>query len=249
LLPEKSEPVPVPLPLDRENVAPLRLPIGGYVQAIDFDRLVPAATEANGLVELVFRPGHHGIPGGVYGWISPASARTERLEKEFASSLVVGPVRTEYQDLEYSVRQLVELSLRALSPGINDPYTALAALDRLARSLAVIMARGPAQERWCDKDGNVRVAAPVVTFEGLVDEALTQIRQVAAANPAILIKLAEMIGQLLPLSTLEQARVLHKHLASVDAAGRRNIADDGDLAALDERIAAARRTAAGGTTS
>jgi uncharacterized membrane protein len=229
--------------VDRTNGSALVLPAGGYVQAIDFDQLVSAAAKANGVVKLAVRAGHHGIPGGTYGWVNPASARSKELERVFASSLILGSVRTSYQDLEFSVRQLVEISLRALSPGVNDPYTALAAIDRLARSIAVIMQRGAAQSLWCDQDGFVRVTAPAVTFEGLVDAALTQIRQVASSHPAILIRLAENIGQLLLLATPEHARVLLKHVTLVEAAGRRNIPDASDLNDLEERIAHARSCA------
>jgi uncharacterized membrane protein len=240
LLPEEATVPASQVAIDRDNAAPLTLPTGGYVQAIDFDQLVRAAREANGVVGLAMRPGHHGIPGGTYGWISPAAARSEDLQRAFASSMVLGSVRTEYQDLEFSVRQLVEVSLRALSPGVNDPYTALAAIDRLARSIAITMQRGAAKNQWCDQDGVVRVTLPAVTFDGLVDAAWTQIRQVASQHPAILIRLAEKIGQLLALATPEQARALLKHLALVEAAGRRNIPDVPDLNDLDERIVHAR---------
>jgi uncharacterized membrane protein len=243
LLPQQTPTTETHVAIDRDNAAQLTLPAGGYVQAIDFDQLVRAATEANGVVELAVRAGHHGIAGGTYGWINPASARTEELEREFASGLILGSVRTEYQDLEFSVRQLVEISLRALSPGINDPYTALAAIDRLAKSIALIMQRGAAQSLWCDQNGVIRVTAPAVTFEGLVDVALTQIRQVASHNPAILIRLAEKIGQLLPLANPQQASALLKHLALVEAAGRRNIPDVPDLNDLEERITDARSCA------
>jgi uncharacterized membrane protein len=243
LLPEEATASAGQVAIDRDKATPLTLPSGGYVQAVDFEQLVRAAREANGVVELAVRPGHHGIPCGIYGWISPEAAQTEELQRAFASSIVLGSVRTEYQDLEFSVRQLVEISLRALSPGVNDPYTALAAIDRLARSIAIIMQRGAAQSQWCDQEGVVRVTLPAVTFDGLVDVAWTQIRQVASNHPAILIRLAEKIGQLLTLATPEQTRALLKHLALVEAAGRRNIPDVPDLNDLDERIVYARSRA------
>lgn len=242
LLP-KQPPATKPIAVDRNHAARLTLPTGGYVQAIDFANLVRAAADANGVVELAVRAGHHRIPGGTYGWINPASARTEEFEREFAGSLVLGGVRTEYQDLEFSVRQLVEISLRALSPGINDPYTALAAIDRLARSMAVIMQRETAQSVWCDENEIARVTAPTITFEGIIDEAWTQIRQVASHNPAILIGLSEAIAQLLALANPEQERALLKHLALVEAAGRRSVPDVTDLNDLERRIAHARSCA------
>jgi uncharacterized membrane protein len=96
---------------------------------------------------------------------------------------------------------------------------------------------------WYDDDGIASVIAPAVTFDGLVDAAWTQIRQVASHNPAILIRLAEKIAQLLALANPEQARALLKHLALVEAAGRRNIPDVADLNDLEQRIAHARSCA------
>ena len=56
--------------------------------------------------------------------------------------------------------------MRALSPGVNDPYTALVTIDRLSLSLARIMQRGPAQTQWCDDDGDLRLIAQRSDFEG-----------------------------------------------------------------------------------
>jgi uncharacterized membrane protein len=229
---------------DARASAPLTLSAGGYVQAIDFERLVKLAADSDCIIQLDVRAGHHGVRGAPYAWVTPASAVTDDLRDAATGSLVMGAVRTEYQDLEFSIRQLVELSLRALSPGINDPYTAQAAIDQLARSLAFIMTRGAAQSAWRDEEGNVRVLLPAVTFDGLVDEALTQIRQVAADKPAVLIRLAEKIGQLLPLATAEQTVALRKHLDLVEAAGKRNIPEPMDLDALEEHIGRARAATA-----
>src|SRR5690606_12834620 len=121
----------------------------------------------------------HVLANGIYAWVNPASALDDRLRSEIESSVLIGPERTIVQDVEYSVRQLVEIALRALSPSVNDPFTALAVIDRMALSLGRILRRGPPQMVWRDEEGNPRVAAPSSDFEGILDVAFTQIRQAA----------------------------------------------------------------------
>jgi uncharacterized membrane protein len=205
------------------------------VQAIDYDELVSHAEKHDALISLEVRPGHHVLPGGTLGWIAPPSARTEALAQTFAAAVLIGSERTAVQDLEFAVRQLVEVALRALSPGVNDPFTALAAIDRLSLSLARIMRRAPAEAVRRDKQGTVRLVVPTSTFEGLVETAFNQIRQIGEPHPAVLIHLMEKIVQLAGDADAMQRPVLQHHMAMVLAAGRRSIKEPADLAALEGR--------------
>ncbi len=239
LLPENdAPPMPSPLPNVREKGAPVRLPCGGYVQALDHQRLVQIARSAGATIELAFRPGQHAVPETVYGYVLPSSALTPELISEIAASLVMGNERTPVQDLEFSIRQLVEVAVRAMSPGINDPYTAIAAIDRLTLSLSKIMRRKPSQSVWCDEDGKVRLIVPVSTFEGTVDAAFHQIRQQGERIPAVIIRLAEDLIQLLDVASPEQRPAIEKHLRLVLQAGRRSIPEPEDLRDLQQRIEA-----------
>jgi uncharacterized membrane protein len=130
----------------------------------------------------------------------------------------------------------VEIALRALSPGINDPYTANAVLDRLTLSIAMIMTRGAAKSVWRDSDGKTRLVSPVSTFEGITDAAFNQIRQ--QALPAVVIHMAECIGKLLQQADEGHRAALEKHLRLVVNAGRRCIEAEEDLRALEARARA-----------
>ncbi len=244
-VPESEEERPASL---RETGAPIQLEPGGYIAAIDYDHLVSAACEANAVIELEYRAGHHMISGCELGWVSPASALTDDVKQALNESIIFGSVRTPVQDLEYSIRQLVEIALRALSPGVNDPYTALAAIDRLALSLPEIMRRGSAQSIWTDNDGNIRVVVPASTFGGTIDAAFNEIRQVGATQPAILIRLAEKFWQLAEIGDVEQRRVLKTHLNLVLDAGRRTIKDQYDLNTLENRVSGALKICEGDRT-
>ncbi len=240
-LPERGIEDPIAgAPLARHTGQLLRTRCGGYVQVMEHAKICAAAADADAIVELSIRPGHHVLENGVYGWVVPPSALTDDLRNEIESSILIGPERTVVQDVEFSVRQLVEIALRALSSGINDPYTALAAIDRLALSLGQVLEHGPPQEVWRDDKDNVRLLAPGSSFRGILDVAFTQIRQAGETHAAILIRLAEKIGQLAEQANDQQRAALLEHLDLVLAAGQRGLREKADLIVLEKRAETAR---------
>jgi uncharacterized membrane protein len=236
LLPEPDFAQPRP-PDERpaETGAPLKLTSSGYVQALDHHGLVEIAEEADAVIEISFKPGRHVVEGTTFAWIAPAETATDEFRDRVEACLVLGGERASVQDLETSIRQLVEVALRALSPSLNDPFTATAVIDRLTTSLAKIMRRGPAQWVWTDEDGTVRLLAPRSTFADTVEEAFRQVRQHGHGQPAILIRLVESLGQLLALANDRQRAVLEAQIEMALDTGRRNIAQAEDLEMLEHR--------------
>lgn len=236
-----------PPPTTGRTGAPVSLRRGGYVQAITYSGLVNCAHQAEARIALYFRPGQHLLPGGCHGHVEPASAFDEAMEKQIAEAIIIGAQRTAAQDLEFAIRQLVEVALRALSPGVNDPYTAIAVIDRLGLALAHIMACGTATGVWLDDEGVVRVTGETSTFRGLVEEAFNQIRQAGAGSPAILIRIQATLARLAEHARHQDHRsVLGAHVDLIAAAGRRSIAESHDLMALEKRTASARSRLTGG---
>lgn len=236
LLPEKAvDQLEAPADIETRG-APVTLPYGGYVQAVDFDSIVAAAAKCDAVVSLVICAGHYAVPGRVIAHVSPRSA-VDRLCQTIQNAFVIGSEHTAVQDLEFSIRQLVEVALRALSLGINDPYTANAVLNRLTLSVAMVMTRGAAKSMWQDADGKTRLVSPVSTFEGITDAAFNQIRQ--QAPPAVLIHMADCIGKLLQQADERHRPPLEKHLRLVVNAGRRRIEAEEDLRTLEARARAA----------
>lgn len=176
--------------------ATLDLGRGGYVQVIDANALVDGARTAGAVITLAFRPGYHLLPRGAHVMVLPASALTSDVRRRIAAAVIMGDERTAPQDPEFGIRQLVEIGLRALSPGINDPFTAFAVIDRLARALAVAMERSPIPRFLRDATGVVRVVSCPITFAGLVDTAYSQLRQGAAGKPDVMARLFLALRQL-----------------------------------------------------
>lgn len=211
----------------------------GYVQVIDYHALVKLAQREDVVLRLGIRPGHFVLPGGRH--VAVLSAKAEELQEAIFGSIVIGAERSPAQDIEYAIRQLVEIAVRALSPGINDPFTAIAVIDQLGAALADIMALGTPEAVRRDQAGRVRVLADVAAFDGLIAAAFDQIRQAAQSHPAILIELADILGKLAPsVRTEAQRRAILSHLAMIEGAGRRHIDEPADEQDLAVRIAAAR---------
>jgi uncharacterized membrane protein len=207
----------------------------GYIQAIDHDAIIKAACQAVGTVELEVRPGHFVLAGDAIGRVTPEDSMNDPLEKSITEAIVIGASRTPIQDIEYPIRQLVEIALRALSPGVNDPFTAIAVIDRLAGSIAAIMTRGEPQSVWRDENDVIRLLLPTTSFDGILDAAFNQIRQAGAGKPAILICLVDRLGQLLGQANDQQAKPILRHIERARATVEESVRDDSDRTACLSR--------------
>lgn len=170
----------------------------GYIQVIDFDALVALASREKALFRVMVRAGHFILKNGEHVIVHAGRPLDTAGVEAVQGAFVVGQERTPAQDLEFGLRQLVEIALRALSPGINDPFTAIAVIDRLGAALEEILQRPPQPAVWCDKTDEVRVIAQRSDVQGLTDAAFDAIRQAGSGIPAVLIRMADVLGQLAP---------------------------------------------------
>lgn len=217
--------------------AEYRLAEAGYVRAIDGASLIGLAKRLGARIEVEFRPGSHLVPGSASAFVHPSHALTPELESAIAAAVVVGVERTPTQDLDFVVRHLVEIALRALSPGINDPFTAIAVIDRLALSIASIIERGLPSGEHRDDDQVVRLTIQAATLDGFLATAFDQIRQAGESKPDILIRLLDVTEALLKTTRQASYRLsLLRHAEVVVGCARRNIADPHDLAVVEGRI-------------
>lgn len=166
----------------------------GYVRSIDLDALLGLAQKHGLVLELCARPGEYVLPDAalVRAWPS-ARGQEDALRGLFA----FGRERTTLQDAEFAFLQLAEIAVRALSPGINDPFTAMQCLDRITASMCHVAARAWPERRRYDADGALRVLAKPYAPRDLVTAAYGHVADAAKASPAVRRKLRESLETLL----------------------------------------------------
>ena len=116
----------------------------------------------------------------------------DRVNYAFA----LGNQRTPVQDIEFAVNQLVEIAVRALSPGVNDPFTAMTCVDHLGSALCRLAQRDVPSPYRHDTQDRLRVITPVFTFPDVTDAAFNQIRQYGRSSTAVTIRLLETIAEI-----------------------------------------------------
>ncbi|BBY05351.1 DUF2254 domain-containing protein [Mycobacterium noviomagense] len=179
-----------------ESGAPIRTPRSGYLQVIRHDTLLKIASAANAVVQLPYRPGHFLVAGQVMAWVWPPDAAGS-IEKSLALGHVTGAYRTLPQDISFGFDQLVEIALRALSPAVNDTFTALTCVDWIADCLCRISTSWRPQRIRRDAEGRVRVIAYQADFDRLVERTFDTIRQAAAGVPAIMIRQLDALAKVI----------------------------------------------------
>ncbi len=183
-----------------------------YLQAFDTERLLKAAKKADAVIRLAHSPGAHLIKGQVVAEVWPSSC-AENLTDSILGSMATGQERTPYSDPLFAVQQVVEMGVRALSPGTNDPYTARNALDEVASGLAVACSRPRPLTVLGDDDGVARVFLTTPSALDLLDETFDAVRNYALEHPTVILKACELARQLDNLSTApETSQRIREHV-------------------------------------
>lgn len=213
-----------------------RSPKGGYLQYIDGESLMNVVTEAEALFDLQVRPGAFLVQGMEVGWIYSNHELGKGQMEKIADQFVIGEVKTSQQDLEFSIHQMVEIAARALSPGVNDPFTAIACIDNLSATLSyLVKSKFPSKFRH-DPVGKLRIVADTLDFKGVLDAAFNQIRQFAGGSPSVIIRLMEALITILNFA-IEQAHheAIVRHAEMIFRLGKESITEMNDLEDLRKR--------------
>lgn len=166
----------------------------GYVNRIDFKAIARAAKQYNAFVDFDIIPGSFTVQGQRIGTV--IGTGTEALVPVIHASMVFGERRTTADDLSFSINLLVEIALRALSPGVNDTFTAIACADRLAASL--LRGRRACLQLgvYADEANAARVTAPQLSAGELIEAAFTPLRRAASNNMLMCKHLVGALGTL-----------------------------------------------------
>jgi uncharacterized membrane protein len=170
-------------------------PRSGYLQFIRHDTLVRMAAEVDAVIHLQYRPGHFLVQGHPYATVWPARVAGE-VARELARAHVTGPHRTLAQDFSFGIDQLVEICIRALSPAVNDTFTALTCIDWIGDSLVKVTGRWQPTSVYRDASGAVRLIATQITYERLVQRAFEKVRQAGRGMPAVMIRQLDALAKI-----------------------------------------------------
>ncbi len=185
----------------------VRAPASGYLQFIRHETLVRLATERGAVIRLLRRPGHFVVSGHPMALVWPPDA-AESVSRGLRQAHITGPYRTLTQDLAFAVDQLVEIAIRALSPAVNDTFTAMTCIDWLGESLCRVTTRWHPTRVHRDSHGYVRVITAHVSWKRLVERAFEKIRQAGRGMPAVFIRQLEALEKIMDHTTSEEQRQL-----------------------------------------
>jgi uncharacterized membrane protein len=206
----------------------VRAPASGYLQFIRHDVLVEFATEADAVITLNYRPGHFLVEGHPFALVWPPEAAAG-VSDALGRAHITGPNRTLTQDISFGIDQLVEIGIRALSPAVNDTFTALTCIDWLGASLCQITVQWRPALVHRDSRGYIRIITAEPTQERLVQRAFEKIRQASAGMPAVMIRQLEAAVKIMAeTSGPGQRRVLVDQAAMIQRLAERSVPEKAD---------------------
>jgi uncharacterized membrane protein len=168
------------------------------VQALQVETLVALAAEHGGAAQVLIHAGTFVNEGSEVIRFHHRGRLEREVEERLERCCVIDRERTGFQDFEFAIHQLVEVAVRALSPGINDPFTAMTCADYLGSAYARIGERTLPANVVRDDEGEVRVVLPLIAFEDVLGAGFDQLRQSARRSFAVSIRLLDVLERLLP---------------------------------------------------
>lgn len=211
----------------------------GYVQVLDADMVLQIATQHNLILRIAARPGQFVIRGSTLAYAWPTEHITTQVCNDLNSAFALGYIQTRQQDIGFVLDQLVEIAVRALSAGINDPFTAMRCIDHIGAALCHLTRHAiPGPYRY-DAAGRLRVIAEPVTFRELVDIAFDQIRHYGRSDTAVTKRLLETIAQIATCcQDDEQHAALRRQAEMIWRGSQESIPEPQDRAAVEQRYRA-----------
>ena len=168
----------------------------GYIRFVDTRRLVALAKHYHVTIRVLRRVGHF-VPAGIpLMMVSKGNRLSPEGTAELLAAFDFGPTRTLQQDVEFGVLQIVDVALKAISPAVNDPTTAINCVDQLSRIMIRFASREPPEDLLYDPPGIVRASIGWIHFERLLEAAVEQIRMYAKTDVAVSLRLLRALGDI-----------------------------------------------------
>jgi uncharacterized membrane protein len=221
-----------------ENGAAVFSRESGYIRYVNVQHLVALARAYRICVHLDRRVGQF-VPAGVpIMWVSKPDRVPAERERHLIAAFDLGPTRTMQQDIEFGIIQIVDIALRAMSPAVNDPSTAISCVDQLSRVMIHWIGRASPPSRHYAPPHVLRLVIPWMTFDGLLDTAFEQIRHYATSDIVVGLRLMRAYHDIARATPHPDQQVKLVDRARRVAAGCAGHLPQDDLVKLRQRLAA-----------
>jgi len=215
---------------------PVRVSQTGYIQYIDPQYMLTLAQEKDLVIRLLRKPGHAVWREARVALVWPAARVDEELDRQIRKAFRIGNGRTPTQDVAYAVNQLVEMAVRAMSPAINDPFTAMTCLDHIGEGLALFIQQGEKSPYYYDRDNRLRLVLEPVTFPELLNGAFDMLRHASCDNASVLLHMLDVIGAVGQQTGSPEARQeLLRHVSLIQAESQAGAIIDWDRKQIYQR--------------
>ncbi len=213
----------------------------GYIRFVDIRGLVAVAKSAGVRVAVQRRVGHFVAAGVPLLHVLRPERLTEDVQTALLATFDIGPVRTLQQDVEFGVLQIADIALKAISPAVNDPSTAITCLDQLGRIMIRWMSRESPRRALFNPPNTLRVTMPWISLDELLDTAFEQIRHYAQSDLAVSLRLLRTLQDMTATTQDAVIRAQLLERGNRVLAGCRGKLDETALARLSDRLDALTR--------
>ncbi len=227
--------VPELLQLIQERGVVVPSGTSGYVQFVGYAQLIEIASRTDSVIRLDHRPGHFIASGRPLATVWPGGA-ADQVALALSKAHVTGPHRTLMQDPVFAIDQLVEIAIRALSPAVNDTFTALTCIDWLSAGLIQVSSRKLSEGIYRDRFNRVRLIETDPSYARMVNRAFDKVRQSARGMPAVIIRLLDSLANVAASTTsAEQRSVLIRQAKMILQNAEESVDEANDLADIRDR--------------
>jgi uncharacterized membrane protein len=212
-------------------------PETGYIQTVKTKRLMKVVRKADVVLRMEAPIGGFVVKGTPLATVKPAGRLDDELMRDLQKVYSIGKERSVVDDPEFGVQQIVDVAVKALSPSMNDPTTAVTATEFLGALVIDFSTRSIPSRLRRDEEGKLRVIAFGPTFRSMADVAFNQIREHGHTDVAVTLKLLETLIRVAGTIESEGRRaVLAEHVWKVSRGAAQGIQDPVDREAVNRRL-------------
>lgn len=229
-------------PYDAQSGFDVTAKAEGYIQAVNDSALLEIASKTDCVIFIDYRPGDFVTRGDVLLRVWRDESLNDDLVSQFRNGFAMGQERTAHQNVLFLADELVEILARALSPGINDPFTAINCINWFHSAIKAAMRGTPPSAFRYDSKGAFRVMARPISFERFVSVICDQSRLYIAADRNATVKMLTVLTELTAETDDETHRaVLTQQLEHLRETSLYNAKDAPTRLELEQRFGMATR--------